>query len=88
MMVETYLRRGQRSLQRLLLDPRVRTGGTSAAYFGGGFLFSAAILGNFAQPLALGLISAVTGWRAVMVSLGAMAGYPTFWGTAGKQGIV
>ena len=88
MMVETYLRRGQRSLQRLLLDPRVRTGGTIAAYFGGGFLFSAASLGNFAQPLALGLISAVTGWRAVVVSLGAMAGYPTFWGTAGKQGIV
>ena len=88
MMVETYLRRGRRSLQRMLLDPKVRTGGMILAYGGGGFLFSAASLGNYPQPLAMGLISAASGWRAVVMSLGAIVGYPTFWGRAGNQGIV
>ena len=58
------------------------------AYGGSGFLLSAASLGNYPQPLAMGLISAATGWRALVMSLGAMAGYPTFWGSAGNQGIV
>lgn len=88
MTMETYLRRGQRNLQRWLLDPRVRTPGWILAYGAGGFLLSAASLGNYPQPLALGAICGVTGWRAVLIALGAMAGYPTFWGMAGRQGIV
>lgn len=88
MMVETYWRRGQRSLQRLALDPRVRTIGMVLFLGGSGFLLSAASLGNYPQPLAMGLISAATGWRALVMSLGAMLGYPCFWGTAGRQGIV
>jgi len=86
--METYLRRGRRSLQRMALDPKMRSIGTVAAYSGGGFLLSAASLGNSPQPLALGLILAVSGWRAVLLALGAMAGYPTFWGNAGLQGVV
>ena len=82
------MRRGQRSLQRFALDPRVRNTGMVLAYGGSGFLLSAASLGNCPQPLAMGLISAATGWRALVMSLGAMAGYPTFWGAAGNQGIV
>ena len=88
MTMETYLRRGQRNLQRWLLDPRVRTPAWILAYGAGGFLLSAASLGNYPQPLALGAICGVTGWRAVLIALGAMAGYPTFWGMAGRQGIV
>ena len=88
MMVETYLRRGQRSLQRLALDPRVRGVGSVLAYGGSGFLLSAASLGNYPQPLAMGMSCAATGWRTLVMSLGAMVGYPAFWGTAGKQGIV
>ena len=88
MMVETYLRRGKRSLQRLALDPKVRGAGAVIAYGGSGFLLSAASLGGFPQPLAMGLICATTGWRTLVMSLGAMAGYPTFWGGAGNQGIV
>ena len=88
MMVETYLRRGRRTLERLALNPTVRTWGMVIACGGSGFLLSAASLGNFPQPLAMGLICAVTGWRALVVSLGAMVGYPTFWGSAGNQGIV
>ena len=88
MMVETYLRRGKRSLQRIWLEPKVRSAAQVLAYTGGGFVFSAASLGSSPQPLVLGLITAVRGWRAALVSLGAMAGYPSFWGMAGSQGIV
>ena len=86
--METYLRRGQRVLQRLVLDPRIRAGGMILACGGSGFLLSAASLLHYAQPLAMGLIAAATGWRALVVSLGAVAGYWTFWGTAGVQGMV
>ncbi len=86
--VETYLRRGRRSLQRMALDPKVRSFAGVAAWLSAGFFLSAASLGNAPQPLALGLISAVTGWRAVLLALGAMVGYPSFWGQAGMQGIV
>ena len=86
--METYLRRGRRLCQRMALDPKMRSIGAVAAYGGGGFLLSAASLGNAPQPFALGLIVAMTGWRAVMMALGAMAGYPTFWGERGLQGIV
>ena len=55
---------------------------------GGGFLLSAASLGNYPQPLAMGVICAASGWRALVMTLGAMAGYPSFWGAAGNQGIV
>lgn len=88
MMVETYLRRGKRSLQRLALDPRTRNVGAVIACGGSGFLLSAASLGNTPQPLAAGLLTAVSGWQAVVMTAGAMAGYPAFWGQAGLQGIV
>ena len=70
MMVETYLRRGKRSLQRLALDPRTRRMGAVAFFGGSGFLLSAAGLGESPQPLAMGLICAATGWRALVLSLG------------------
>ena len=72
--METYLRRGRRSLQRLMLDPRVRSGGMILAYLAGGFLLSAAGLLECRQPLAMGLICAAGGWRAALLCLGAMAG--------------
>ena len=57
--------------------------------FGGsGFLLSGAGLAGIPQPMAMGLITAATGWRALVISLGAMAGYPAFWGSAGNPGIV
>ncbi len=86
--VETYLRRGRRSLQRVVLDPNLRSLGAVAATLSAGFFLSAASLGNAPQPLALGLIASVTGWRALLLALGAMVGYPSFWGQAGLQGIV
>ncbi len=88
MMVETYLRRGKRSLQRLMLDPKARSAGLVVGYFGSGFLLSAASLGNSPQPLAAGALTAAVGWQALLMTLGAMVGYPAFWGRAGLQGIV
>lgn len=88
MLMETYLRRGRRSLQRLALDPKVRSTSMVLFFGGSGFLLSAAGLGDSPQPLAMGMIAAATGWRALVMSLGAMAGYPAFWGSAGNPGIV
>ncbi|MDO5401777.1 MAG: PP2C family protein-serine/threonine phosphatase [Eubacteriales bacterium] len=86
--VETYLRRGQRTLKRWVLDPRVRTLGVVLGYGGSGFLLSGASLGGAAMPLAMGLVCGATGWRALLLGLGAMVGYPAFWGPAGSQGVV
>lgn len=88
MMVETYLRQGRRTLQRLLLEPGIRAVLLTLLYGGGGFLLSAASLGSAPQPIAMGMICAATGWRAVVMTLGAIVGYPVFWGKAGEQGIL
>ena len=61
--METYLRRGRRTCQRLLLNPKIRTGGVVLLCGGSGFLLSAASLGNCPQPLAMGLILAMSGWH-------------------------
>ena len=88
MMVETYLRRGQRRLEHLALNPRVRSVAAVVLFAGSGFLLSAIGLGSRPQPVAMGLICSAIGWRALLMALGAMLGYPTFWGSAGSQGIV
>ncbi|MBQ8833615.1 MAG: SpoIIE family protein phosphatase [Oscillospiraceae bacterium] len=86
--METYLRRGQRRLRQWAMDPNVQAGGRLMAYGGSGFLLSAASLGNLPQPLAMGLVCAVTGWRAVVMTLGSILGYQIFWGNAGIQGMI
>ena len=86
--VETYLRRGQRQLRQWVMDPRVSTGLRILGYGGSGFLLSAASLNQAAQPIAMGLICAVTGWRAVVMTLGSLLGFRVFWGAAGVQGMV
>lgn len=88
MTAEIYLRRGRQRLRYWVSNPQVRTGLMVTGYALAGFLMSAASLVNHAQPLAMGLICAVTGWRALVMTLGAMAGYPLFWGAAGTQGMV
>ena len=86
--VESYLQKGRRSLRQWVVDPRFRLAATVVGYGGAGFLMSAASVGNAAQPLAMGLICAVTGWRALVMTMGSMAGYWIFWGQAGLQGIL
>ena len=52
-----------------------------------GFLLSAGALGRTFQPIAMGfLCAAPPGWGTVLLALGAMAGYPVFWGQPGLKG--
>ncbi len=83
--LQTYVRRGKRSLKNLLLDPRVYLYARAAACVLAGFCLSAASLGQVAMPLAMGLVCACTGWSAVLVALGSGLGYLLFWGSAGYQ---
>ena len=83
-----YVRRWQRTLRRWMLSPRFHALAQTAAYILAGFLLSAASLGNTAQPLALGLLCAVSGWPAVLICAGGMAGYLAFWSSAGIQGVL
>ena len=86
--MENYLFQLQRRIQRWSRDPRIQSGAKVAAYGGGGFFLSAAGLSGSPQPLVLGLICAVTGWRSLVMALGAMAGFRLFWGQQGLQGMV
>ena len=53
----------------------------------GGFFLSAAALGRTFQPIAMGLICAAPpGCDAVLLTLGAVVGYPVFWGMEGLLG--
>lgn len=87
MPVSSYMRQGRHLLRRWAADPRVHTSVRGLVYFLSGFCFSAASLGNMAQPLAMGLVCACTGGGAVLTALGGGLGYLLFWGTAGYQGI-
>ena len=51
-------------------------------------MLSAASLARHCQPLAVGLLCAFTGWKAVCLALGAAVGYLLFWGSAGYQGML
>lgn len=71
-----------------MLDPRFHTLAQVAAYVFSGLFLSAASLGNVPQPLTLGLLLSVSGWPAVLMAAGGMAGYLLFWGSAGTQGVL
>ena len=86
--IETYARRWRAATKKLLADPRARILGSVAAHFFAGALSSAASLARHCQPLAMGLLCAFTGWQALVMALGACAGYLLFWGPAGYQGLV
>ncbi len=83
-----YVRRGQRIMKRWLLDPRLHTLAQAAAYLLSGFAMSAASLGSRCQPLTLALLCACSGWPAMLLTAGGMAGYLVFWGSTGAQGVV
>ena len=68
--IETYVRTGRSNLRKWALDPRIRLGAKSAACLLGGFVLSAASLAHTALPLAMGLVCALTGWRALLAAAG------------------
>lgn len=75
---------------RVFLEKKgVRRWGRGLGWFCAGFFLSAGALTRSFQPLALGLLCASPpGSRAVLIALGAMIGYPVFWGEPGLQGSV
>ena len=86
--IETYVRKGQISLQKWTADPAVRLGAKIGGCFVGGMVLSAASLAQHALPLTMGLVCALRGWMAAMTAAGGAVGYLLFWGRAGQQGIV
>ena len=86
--IETYARQWRCTVKKLVADRRVRTLAKSAAHFCCGFLLPAASLAQHCQPFAMGLLCAVTGVQALVLALGAAAGYLLFWGSAGYQGLL
>ena len=74
-------------LQKLLSEPGKSRFLRGVGWFSSGFLLSAGALGRTFQPIAMGLLCAAPpGWRAVLIALGGMAGYPVFWGWEGLKG--
>ena len=76
-----------RRLTRLGKSPRGKAAVRLSGWFCGGLCLSAGALSGAYQPLALGLILA--GDRkasALAAALGAVMGYPVFWGAGGLQG--
>ncbi len=82
------VRRWRRMLRRWMLDERVHTLLQTGGYLAAGFFLSAASLAHRPQPLALGVLCALSGWPAVLLAAGSLGGYLVFWGAAGAQGVV
>lgn len=81
-----YVRRGQRLFRHWMANPRLHALAQGTLYISAGFALSAASLASCSLPLSLGLLLAMSGWPAVLVSAGSLGGYLLFWGSAGAQG--
>ena len=86
--IETYVRTGRSKLQKWALNPSVHRGTRAAGCFLSGLVLSGASLAHTSLPLAMGLVCALDGWRAVLAAAGGAAGYLLFWGKAAEQGLV
>ena len=88
-LLDDYVRRGRRWLQKWVAKPGLRQSLRYIFCFFSGFSLSAAGLGNYAQPLVPGLLcGGITGAPAALMALGSSCGYLLFWGTLGAQGLV
>ena len=89
MSIGSYVRRGQRLLRRWTSGTRLRLTLQAVGYFLGGFVLSAASLGNRPLPLVLAALCAgLPSWPCILLALGGGTGYWHFWGDAGAQGLV
>ena len=86
--IETYVRAGRSNLRKLTQEPTFRLWAVRGACFVGNWVLGGAGLARASMPLALGPVLAMGGWNAVSAALGGAAGYLTFWGRAGYQGIL
>ena len=81
--METYLRRGRRTLRRWQSDPKARQIAQGILCAVSGFVLSATSLMGHAHPLAMGLAAVLTGWHSLAAGLGAVVGYRIYWGSSG-----
>ena len=86
--METYLRRGRRTLRRWRSDPKARQIAQGILCAVSGFVLSATSLMGHAQPMAMGLTAVLTGWRSLAAGLGAVVGYRVYWGSAGFPAVI
>ncbi len=85
--VEGWLRVFSGRLRSFAGRARVRRFGKWMMLAGAGFFLSGASLGGSPQPAALALMLALGTREGILPALGSMAGFPLFWGEAGKIGI-
>ncbi len=88
MTTQTYIHRGQQVFVRWIGEIRQHWAFQGIACCLGGFLLSAASLGNRPLPLTMGLISTLEGWQAALAAAGSVLGSGLFWGSAGYQGMI
>ena len=87
-MQDTKVQRGNQLWRKLIGDPRVRMGAKGLAYGLAGLVLSAVSLGKQPQPVSVGFICTLTGWRAAAAALGSIIGCRAVWADAGNQGAV
>lgn len=85
---DTYLQQGKQKWRQFWADPRLKLGLKILGYGLGGMALSAVSFGKTPQPVSLGLICALTGWRAAAAALGSALGCRIIWGDPGEQGAV
>ena len=86
--IETYVRSGRSKAQKWAEEPMIRFWALRGACFVGNLVLSGAGLARGAMPLALGPVLVLRGWKAVAAAAGGAAGYLSFWGEAGFQGLL
>ena len=86
--LQTYVQKGRFLLRRWAIDPRLQILAQCVAYSLAGFLLSAASLGNFAMPIAMGFVCACSGWQTLLAAFGGCVGFRIFWENSYQQPIV
>ena len=82
-MTHTQMRRKWLALGN---TPWLRRGLAGLGYALGGFALSMISLAGTPQPISLGLICALTGWRVLAAAVGSLLGLELFWGMGAAQG--
>ncbi len=84
--LQSYVNQSRSFIRKLALSDWVHGTLRVGWYLLSGFCLSAASLGNFPLPLAMGLSCALSGGASVLAALGGGLGYWVFWGST--QGLI